>query len=158
MMVEECGLTLLEAKSFVGASSDDFVTCLNGDTNTKGCLEVKCPFSIEGKTVAHLTPDKIATEFGRKFYLVHNEDGELRLRQDHIYYAQVQGEMNILNVEWCDFVVFSGGVVHVDRIICDWHYWVSEMLPALEDFYVKHVIPEIVGGQIFMDEYHKVSC
>ena len=34
------------------------------------------------------------------------EDGELHLPQEHLYYAQVQEELAIINREWCDFVVF----------------------------------------------------
>ena len=34
-----------------------------------------------------------------------------------------KGEMAILDVEWCDFVVFSKGEVVVDRILADLDYW-----------------------------------
>ena len=51
------------------------------------------------------------------------EDGLLHLPTNHPYYVQVQGEMAILNVEWCDFVVYSKGTVIVDRIINDFGYW-----------------------------------
>ena len=52
-----------------------------------------------------------------------DEDGLLYLPKKHQCYAQVQGEMAILNVEWCDFVVHSNGVVVVDRILADYIYW-----------------------------------
>ena len=39
------------------------------------------------------------------------EDKLLHLPQEHPYCAQVQGEMAILNVEWCDFVVYKNGEV-----------------------------------------------
>ena len=42
-------------------------------------------------------------------------DGLLHLLTEHTYYAQVQGEMAILGVQWCDFVVYSNGMVVVDR-------------------------------------------
>ena len=41
MEVRDCGLTLLETKSFLGASSDGLVLCHSADTNTVGCLEIK---------------------------------------------------------------------------------------------------------------------
>ena len=40
----------------------------------------------------------------------------LHLPRDHPYFAR---EMAIMNVEWCDFVVFSNGEVVVDRILAD---------------------------------------
>ena len=53
----------------------------------------------------------------------------LYLPPGHAYYAQVQGEMAVLGVEWCNFIVFSNDTVVVDRIVADydsgWIYWKS---------------------------------
>jgi len=38
------------------------------------------------------------------------EDGELHLPKQNHYYAQAQGELAVINKEWCDFVVYSNGV------------------------------------------------
>ena len=80
------------------------------------------------------------------------DDKMLHLAETHPYYAQVQGEMAILNVEWCDFVVFSNGSVIVDRILADHDYW-TKMCDVLDEFYVQHVVPEILSGRIFKEEY-----
>ena len=58
-------------------------------------------YSIEGSLTISLTPDEIAEQYGRKFFMQRGEDGLLHLPTNHPYYAQVQGEMAILNVEWC---------------------------------------------------------
>lgn len=68
------------------------------------------------------------------------DDLMLHLPETHQYYAQVQGEIAILNVEWCDFVVFSNGIVVVDCILAD-HDYCTKMCKTLDEFYVKHVIP-----------------
>ena len=70
----------------------------------------------------------------------------------YIYYAQVQGEMAIIGVEWCDFIVYSNGQIVVDRIIADNDYW-DHLFEKLEDFNVQHVIPEVLSGRIFQEEY-----
>ena len=44
------------------------------------------------------------------------DDNLLHLPPSHTY-AQVQGEMAVLDMEWCDFVVFSNDTVLVDRIV-----------------------------------------
>lgn len=80
------------------------------------------------------------------------EDGLLHLPHDHSYYAQVQGEMAVMNVEWCDFVIYSNGEVLVDRIVADYDYW-TELNDKLDDFYMQYVVPEILSGTIFMEEY-----
>ena len=50
----------------------------------------------------------------------------------------------MLNVEWCDFVAYSKGVVVVDRIIADYNYW-TELSEILDSFYVHYVVPEILS-------------
>ena len=46
-------------------------------------------------------------------------DGSLYLPSDHVYYLQVQEQIAIVGVEWCDFVVYSGGGIVVDRILAN---------------------------------------
>ena len=106
MHIRDSGLTLLEEKSFLGAgaSSDSIITCANADLNVVGFLEVKCAFSMDGESVVNLTPHEIADKFGKKFCLQKGDDGELHLSTDHMYYAKVQGELNILGVDWCDLL------------------------------------------------------
>ena len=41
------------------------------------------------------------------------------------------GGMADLNVEWCDFVVFSGRAVAVERILFNLDYWQETLLPKL---------------------------
>ena len=79
------------------------------------------------------------------------EDGLLHYYIEHPYYAQVQGEMAILNVEWCNFVVYSNGGVVVDRIQADFDYW-TELCDVLDNFYVQYLVPEILSGSIFKEE------
>ena len=89
------------------------------------------------------------------FFMKRGEDGELHLPQEHPYYAQVQGELAITNREWCDFVVFSNGEIIIDRILADLDYW-NELEEKLEEFYVHHLLPEILSGKIFLEEYSSV--
>ena len=72
--------------------------------------------------IISLTPNEISDKYGKKFFILRGEDGLLHLPEKHPYYAQVQDEMTILNVEWCDFVVYSNGAVVVDRILADFDY------------------------------------
>ena len=144
MSFEPTGLYLLPEKSYLGASSDGKLTCTSVDTCCIGCLEIKCPYSIDGQLTISLTPDEIADMYGKKFFMQRGDDRLLHLPKKHHYYAQVQGEMAVLNVEWCDFVVYSKGVVVVDRIIADYNYW-TELSEILDSFYVQYVVPEILS-------------
>ena len=82
-------------------------------------------------------------------------DGQLHLSCSHPYYAQVQGEMAILDVEWCDFVVFSKGEVVVDRILADLDYW-NNLEEKQEQFYLQHVVPELLSKHIFLEKFGTV--
>ena len=46
----------------------------------------------------------------------------------------------------------SNGQIVVDRIIADNDYW-DHLFEKLEDFNVQHVIPEVLPGRIFQEEY-----
>ena len=142
MVVTSCGLHLIADKSYLGTSPDGPVTCTSVDTLCNGCLEIKCPNSIGGFVTIELSPQGIAEKFGDNFFMKFREDGSLYLPHDHVYYAEVQGEMAIIGVEWCDFIVYSNGQIVVDHIIGDNDYW-DHLFEKLEDFYVQHVIPEV---------------
>lgn len=151
--VTPSGLHLLPNKSYLGASSDGVVLCTDVDILHQSCVEVKCPYSIDKCVTIELTPTEIAKKYGNKFYMELGSDDALHLRHDHHYYAQVQGEIAILGVDWCDFVVYSNNIIVVDRILPDTEYW-HELEQILEDFYVRHVIPEILSRRIFIEEYN----
>ena len=152
MIVEDSGLHLMPEKAYLGASSDGKVTCTSVDTCCSGCLEIKCPYSIDKCITVEMTPGEIADKFGEKFFLKRGEDGELHLSRQHRYFAQVQGELAVMNREWCDFVVYSNGEVVVDRILADLEYW-GTLEEKLEEFYVRYMVPEILSGRIFLEEY-----
>ena len=96
--------------------------------------------------------NEIAEKYGNKFFMHKGEDGLLHLPHNHSYYAQVQGEMAVMNIEWCNFVVYSNGEVIVDRIVVDYDYW-TELNDELDNFYMQYVVPETLCGAIFMEEY-----
>jgi len=85
-------------------------------------------------------------------FFLRGENGELHLSQQHHYYAQVQGELAVMDREWCDFVVYSNGEVVVDHILADLEYW-DTLQEKLEEFYVRYMVPEILPGKIFLKEY-----
>ena len=153
--MKKCGLHLLPDKSYLGASSDGLVTCASVDTNCHGCLEIKCPYSIDKVVTIEMSPMEIADRFGD--IMKKSEDGQLYLPKQHHHYAQVQGELIVINREWCDFVVHSNGEVVVNCIMADLDYR-STLEEALEVFYLHNVIPEILSGKIFLEEYGSFFC
>jgi len=67
MIVEASGLHLLPEKSFIGAFSDGKVLCRNADTCSRGCLEIKCPYSVSHHVTVSMTPTEIADTYPEFF-------------------------------------------------------------------------------------------
>lgn len=140
VMVKETGLTLCSTHSFLGASGDGRVH----DAGEEGVLEIKCPFSLKGKPVHKMEIQDILNLTDPAFCLVEGNDGP-RLRRDHDYYAQVQGEMALMGLPWCDFVVWTSakcGNIFIERIFFDAEF-VRAMMPKLVAFYSNYVIPKL---------------
>ena len=76
-------------------------------------------------------------------------DGKLRLKRNHAYYFQCQGQLNICNAPWVDFVVRRTNPyqIHIERIFRDETLW-NSMLPKLESFYKKCLLPELASPRI----------
>jgi len=94
-----CGL-YIDPSVFWLASPDAIVLDPTQQQQNKSCLEVKCPFLCE----------KILFEAACKsvsgFCLVIN-NGKMFLSRTHTYYYQVQSQMRVTRLPWCDFVVWS---------------------------------------------------
>lgn len=73
------------------------------------------------------------------------EDGVAKLRHDHKsgYYAQVQGQLALSGLKWCDLVTYLSGshTITVERIFFDNQYWNNILLPKLTNFYFSHALP-----------------
>lgn len=112
----------------MGASPDSKV-CKDGAT---GILEVKCPYSA-----CDITVREACSNLG--FYMVFDNDTHVyRLKPEHNYYYQVQGQLMITGVEYCDFVVFTKKDLVVKWIFPDLDF-IKSMLDDLSRFYCQHV-------------------
>ena len=114
VVVKDCALCLLANRVHLGVSSDGWVYD-PASTLQSGVLEIKCPYSINGKFIIKERVADIVKTHGSKFFLEQNGD-QLALKRNSRYYCQVQGEMVILKVPWCDFVVWTMVDIHIKNI------------------------------------------
>ena len=91
-----------------------------------GVIEVKCPSSYELRTPAKLDM-KYLTSDG---HLDHNSQ----------YYYQVQGHLAATNAPWCDFIIWSEDMLHVERIRPDLD-WFNNKLPMIKWGVVNKLLP-----------------
>ena len=62
-------------------------------------IEIKCPFKHWDKH-----PHRI-DDHG--FYLKKDEDGRMHISKDHDYFYQVQSQLAICDLEFCDFICWT---------------------------------------------------
>ena len=141
--VGPCGFLVSETHPFLGATPDGTIYDPLNFNQPFGFLEVKCPYSHRNRTSIEASsfPGFCCTS-----HLVSQTNTQvLQLRQNHIYYAQVQGQMAVGGRMWCDFVIFTTKGISVERITYDDNYWHRTLLPKLEAFFDNCLGPEIVS-------------
>ena len=79
------------------------------------------------------------------FFCTLEASGELKLRESHQYYAQIQGQMAIGECPWCDFVVYTSKGASVQRVAFNSNFWSDKLLPKLISFYDSCILPELVS-------------
>lgn len=112
VVVKDCGLSLLANRAYLEASSDGRVYD-PASTLQSGVLEIQCPYSIDGKLIKKEQVADIVNTHVSKFFLEQSGD-QLALKRNSRYYCQVQGEMAILKIPWCDFVVWTMVDIHIE--------------------------------------------
>jgi len=63
------------------------------------------------------------------------------------YYFQCQGQLNVIQMSWLDFVVrrTNPNQIHIERIERDQDRCNNIMLPKRSPFYMKAIIPELAA-------------
>lgn len=126
----ETGLWLDEG-GILGASPDGLI----GDD---GVLEVKCPYTFRNEIIAEAAQNSS--------FCLGRSDGQLFLKQDHVYWHQVQGQMFLTNRIVCHFVVWTTKETAVLKIQRD-ENWKAN-IDIMSDFYYYHIFPKIIEGEL----------
>ena len=138
MMVVDSGLVINPEWPHLGASPDGLVLCA---CCGKGVVEIKCPYCHHDEDIETVTTNNSSC-------LVKSADGSLHLDQTHTYYYQVQTQIFVCRVDYCDFCVCTfpetGPSVHIERVLPDYDFWKSCVDKATQ-FFKKCILPEILG-------------
>ena len=102
LSVEDSGLCINTAYPHLGASADAVVSC---KCCGKGVVEIKCPFCAKNESITEET-----------VHCLENVNGEIHLKKDHAYYYQVQMQLFLYDVTYCDFVVWTCNVKDAPRL------------------------------------------
>ena len=139
--VAECGLFINPQWPYIGASPDGIIYC---DCCPKGVLEIKCPYCHRDESIS------AAVAKDKNFCLI-EVNGQISLDHDHAYYYQVQTQIFVCDVDYCDFCVctFSGNeesTIHIERISRNNAFWKNECVPRAEAFFRTCLLPELLGS------------
>ncbi|KAJ8969567.1 hypothetical protein NQ314_001688 [Rhamnusium bicolor] len=115
--VNLCGVFVSKEYPFLGGSPD-------GITAT-ACLEIKCPFS---------TRNSVITSETVPYLQLCDKDGFYKLKVDHNYYFQIQGQMLCTERRICHFVIYTNVDCLILSIARDEQFIVN-MVNKLKDFY-----------------------
>ena len=125
--LHSCGLLLQPSLPFLGATPDGIVCDGSGGS---ALLEIKCPFAARDMTVAQ------AVKNVKDFYIV--QDGEtFTISKTHQCYSQIQGQLLLSGLEFCDFVLYTRKDVFFDRVQRDTEF-INHMIMTLHKFHVSH--------------------
>ena len=141
LVVTDSGLVINPQWPYMGASPDGIIEC---KCCGKGVLEVKCPYSHREESVlsAALNDNKFCLKM---------DNGELHLSHEHAYYYQVQTQMFVCNVNYCDFCVCTFPLEeeesspHIERITRDDEFWKDCLIKA-KTFFTTCLLPELLGN------------
>ena len=95
----------------LGATPDGAVYDPSYTQQPFGFLEIKCPYVHRNC--------KPAEACGTSTFCcdLASTTGELRIKERHHYYTQIQGQMAIGERPWCDFVIYTTKGVSVQRVL-----------------------------------------
>ena len=107
----------------------------NLTTQEKWGIEIKSPLSKVGMRVEDACKSKT-------FFLEKLNDGTIRLKRNHDYYIQVEGQLYVatdLNIESIHVIVYFGEEMPLfkEKILMESLHWNQELLPRHEFFFQK---------------------
>lgn len=129
----DSGLQINNQWPYIGASPDGLVNC---KCCGAGVCEIKCPYSAKDRQ-----PTDPANE---KNYCLKQDGDSVYLDKSHAYFYQIQCQLFVCNMDYCDFIVWTPHGMFIEKIMPDAEFWSNAVAKATEFFY-KGILPEIVG-------------
>lgn len=138
--VKDMGLYISSKYPFLGASLDGIITCSKCGVGT---LEIKCPYGKKSDIWRNKHPRECASNKGFCAQ-IDEKKKTLILKMDHNYYYQVIGQLAILELDWCDFVIWTKKGMTVQRILFNQPFWESKMMYKLKISTQMHLLQNFI--------------
>lgn len=148
----ECGFWINKTYPWLGGSPDGFMQDQKGYQRT---LEIKCPYNGKDLDI----DDLFHMRNGNNFFLEENENLKLILNKNHHYYCQVQGVMELVGTNRCDFIVWTTKDFFVTTVYKDQNF-IDDMMKKLHMFYHRFLLPNLCRRAKYdapMPKYMEIS-
>lgn len=141
--VLETGMWINTSHPYIGASPDGLI--VNDSGENVGTLEVKCLKVLKELSVLELKQKIEQNEIPRvklSSFCFELKDGQLVLKESHMYYYQIQLQMLATGLPFCDFVLHTPkGPPSIQRISENRHFQMG-LARNIKAFWEKVFIPE----------------
>lgn len=130
----QCGLIINPRLPYFVGSPDGIVSC---SCHGEGCVEIKCLKILESGgsfDVLTVKPNNILSKQGNRYVL----------EKSHELFYQVQLQINLISLKYCDLVLWSPKEFLLIHIEPDFDFWEIAMNKALT-FHEQVVMPELLG-------------
>ena len=145
-------------KGRITASHFHDVLRYKGKTYPKSIVKAIMQYYNICPTVPSLKWGRDHEDDARKAYIQQVETLHCNLQvgqsQSHQYYDQVQAQLSICKVQYCDFICWTTQGIFIERIFQDENY-LSERIPALKNFFCNYILPEILTQKLLEIEPEK---
>ena len=131
--VEDCGLVIDTQNVIFGATPDGKVIHIN----SFGIIEVKCPEQFKD-----VDPKNICFMSTNPCVVYDKETETIHLSKKHSYYSQIQMQLALTTKDWCDFILYTGKGVVIDRILYDPEHW-KKIQKFAANFYFEYMLPRL---------------
>lgn len=133
--VQECGLIVSKTEPWLAYSPDGVVM---NDNKPYRLLEIKCPVELVN------TSNQVLK---KKCKFIEIKSNGVAVKKKHQYYAQIQCGMALLNLNNCDFVIYSNisDSIKIINVTYDKIY-AQDLLSKLKKIYFEKMLHEICNN------------
>ena len=103
--VRTAGFMIDPVRPYFGVSPDGLCPC---ECCGKGSVEIKCPYKFKDCSISEGLKDP-------SFCL----NADMTLKKSHRYYTQIQLQMFVMRVSYCDFVTYTNKEIAIVRVRID---------------------------------------
>ncbi|KAL7290566.1 hypothetical protein TKK_0014023 [Trichogramma kaykai] len=128
------GLVICLRHPYFAALTDLLITC--DCCGGGGCVEIKCPYELKTLSIKEFA--KTNDSF------LELCDDNYNLKKSHKYYYQIQFQMYCMDMQYCDFVIWSKKEFLVIRTEINREFLEINLLKA-KTYHDQVIVPELIG-------------